>query len=87
MKKGIAALLLAGVVLAAGQAFAGFGFGLGSWWMDGDETPQGAQGAFAGTCLGDGTQPALGLGLGLGYGDGTQPQPQDGTGFGSPLVR
>ena len=96
MKKVRSGVVLAMGVLLAGQAMAGFGDGLGAWWMDGDLPTAAGTGA-CGTCLGglgglgglgqgaSGT--GLGLGLGLGYGDGTMPMPQDGTGFGSPWTR
>lgn len=86
MKKLFMGTVLAVSVLASALAYAQGGFGFGSWWLDGDDAPQGAMGVGTGTCIGlGGTQ--TGLGLGLGFGDGTQPQPLDGTGFGSPLVR
>ena len=49
MKKGIAGLVVALGVLLAGQAMAGFGDGLGAWWMDGDLPA--ALPAIAGTAL------------------------------------
>jgi hypothetical protein len=91
MKTFAAGLVLAAALLCSGPAMAGFGDGLGSWWMDGEaEAPMLGVGA-CGTCLGQGGQGSFGagtgLGLGLGYGDGTLPAPLDGTGFGSPWTR
>jgi len=99
MKIALFGLFLAATLLVGGQAQAGFGGGMGAWWMDGDEAPQVGGGVCA-TCAGvpgtgfqgtgfqgAGVAPGTGAGLALGFGDGTLPQPQDGTGFGSPWMQ
>lgn len=94
MKTMAAGLMLAATLLIGASAQAGWGDGMGAWWLDGDDTPLGGNGVCA-TCLGGqgaglqglGVASGTGAGLALGFGDGTLPQPQDGTGFGSPWTR
>ena len=51
MKIAVFGLLLAATLLVGAQAQAGFGGGLGAWWMDGFDVPALGSGACA-TCTG-----------------------------------
>jgi hypothetical protein len=86
MKSIAMGIVVAVLLLAAGQAYAAWGSGSGAWWMDGDEPVTAGTNGTCATCTGGVFQSGTGLGLGLGNGDGTQPQPQDGSGFGSPWM-
>lgn len=88
MKMITMSVALAVMLLASTQAMAGWGDGMGAWWMDGEEAPVAAGTGVCGTCLGgQALGQGAGTGLALGFGDGTMPAPQDGTGFGSPWTR